>query len=470
MRSLKVSLIGILLILLKSLYPLPEEGPRHNDHTSGSPERVERVLIHLENIPQGSNLYPGSNGLIRLEGRRFRQESGTLDAIAGFYEVPARKGYKVTALHKSSSKAFNEPMELWGIWNDVDITNANNEFTFVREMPYILDIHSTYNRRNAIIPSMVVGDEVTFRVYMNNPSQDSYRAMVTLNLKNTGTNQVFQISEETTLPAGAMRESLTMKLTVTEAGEYLIAPGIFVKNRINQWTDCWDWSDEPELFVTARQRELQFAGYNWDVKAGFGNPGSNLWSDDPSDVWVDGSGRLHLTLGMKENGRWYATEIISRETFDYGTYTFFIEAEPEKYDPHVVAGIFLYRDEQNEIDIEFSRWGDQDNYQFGNYVIQPADVEGNHFRFPIFSSGTHTTHRIVWKPGEVNFSSWHGHHSKPPDERYIAQWQYKGAHVPEPNALRLFFNIWLFRGITPKNDNTEKLIVTNFTYNPLKIE
>jgi|GEM_PF-1057534 len=430
-------------------------------------EQAERVLIHLQNIPIGSQKYPGSSGIVKLERKRYRQQSTTLDNMAGFFDVPVAAGYTVTGIHRSKTEAFGEVDELWGIWKNMSIKPNQTEFTFTREMPYIFDIQVYYQRENTANPSLQKSEELRFDILMHNPSQKEYRGTIKLLLKNTRTGNIHELEKDIRLAAKSKREFASIHFIAGESGEFHHAAGIFLKQRINQWTDFWDWSPDPSFFVSKEHRTLKFADYNWDVKAGFGNPGGNLWSNDTTDVWVDDNGHLHLTLSKKDNGRWYATEVISHETFNYGTYTFFIDADPSHYDPHVVAGIFLYRDEENEIDIEFSRWGDHQNYQYGNYVIQPAERYGNQFQFPILATGTYTTHQIIWAPGEVHFSSWHGHHMNPPDGNFIAQWHYNGENTPKPNGLRLFFNIWLFRGIMPKTDKTEKIIIKNFIYNPL---
>ncbi len=430
-------------------------------------EQAERVLIHLQNTPIGNQKYPGSSGIVKLERRRYRQQSATLDNMAGFFDVPVASGYNVTGIHRSNTDAFGEVDELWGIWRNVDIKPYQTEFTFTRKMPYILDIQVYYERENSANPSLQKGEELRFDILMHNHSQKDYRGTLKLMLRNAFTGNIYELEKDIRLAARSQREFASFDFVAEEPGEFHLAAGIYLKQRINQWTDCWDWSPDPAFYVTKEHRTLKFAGYSWDVKAGFGNPGGNLWSNDSSDVWVDDNGHLHLTLSKKDNGRWYATEVISHETFSYGTYTFFIDANPGNYDPHVVAGIFLYRDEENEIDIEFSRWGDHQNYQFGNYVIQPAELPGNQFQFPVLTSGTHTTHQIIWSPGEVFFSSWHGHYLKSPDDNLIAQWHYNGENVPKPNGLRLFFNIWLFRGIMPKTDQPEKIVIKNFLYQPL---
>lgn len=473
-ESMRLKLYGLMILFAvlgiscqtKSFFPFAgsvESG-------SGMQDNVERLLIHLHNVSPGNRTIPGSNGFISLERRRFRQHAQTLDAMASFYQVPSREGYTITGRFQSSSHAFDNPMELWGIWEDIEVSSDSTEFIFTRNMPYILDVQVSYDRNNMANPSLQTGEELFFTMLMSNPSSEPRKVIVFLKLRNQRTGKITVIERDMSLNPFERRVGVSFSFSAEEEGEYHFAPGIFLEDRINEWTDCWDWSPNPLFFVASEHRTLEFSGYHWDVKAGFGNPGGNLWSNDTNDVWIDDRGRLNLTLTKKENGRWYATEVISQETFEYGTFTFYLDAEPAEYDPHVVAGIFLYQDENTEIDLEFSRWGDKENYQFGNYVIQPADYPGNQFIFPVLTSGSYTTHQIIWKPDEVVFVSWHGHHETAPEDRIIAQWQYTGRHIPPAGDLRLFFNLWLFRGIEPKSDLRQHLTVAHFTYQPLQVD
>jgi hypothetical protein len=427
---------------------------------------VDQVLIHLNNIPQGKQTIPGSGGVVKIESRRYSNEVGTLDAMATFYNVPVGSAYTITGWHKTTNKAFNNPVELWGIRRNVEISDQNSEITFVRNMPYIAEVSKKAQWANQANPSMQIGENLVFEITLRNPSLQSYRAQLVLLLKNTLTGKTTEIKKDIHLPGGQITVHTRIPYSPLEAGEYHFAAGLYVRQRLNQWTDCWDWSEDPLFFVTGRHRQIMFSGYSFDVKAGYGNPGPNFWTNDTTDVWIDNNGRLNLTLSPRDNGRWYATEVISEKTFGYGTYTFFVDADPQYFDSHVVAGIFLYRDDENEIDIEFSRWGDAENYHIGNYVIQPADNPGNQFRFPIITNGTFTTHRIDWSPDEILFSSWHGHYDDPPEGRMIAQWQYTGNNIPLDNQIRLYFNIWLFKGIIPKIETPQIFTIAGFTFQP----
>jgi hypothetical protein len=428
--------------------------------------RVDQLLIHLKNIPE-NNKWQGNTGQILLESKRYTKNAHTLDGLAGFHDVPARDNYTVTATNTSTTDAFGNITELWGKWSNISIDVTSNELIFKREMPYIYNLNIFHSRINTLNPSIEAGEPVSIEILFKNPSGQKLRSRLVLAVKNSQTGSVQKIEKDITIEPFETRGFTNITFIPFEAGEYYYAPGIFVRQGFNQWTDTWEWPQEPQLHVTGAHRIINFAGYQWEVKAGKANPGGNYWSNDSTAVWIDQRERLHLSLQKKEN-RWYASEVFSTQAFDHGIFTFYIDAEPALYDPHVVVGLFLYKDDKNEIDIEFSRWGDAGNYQLGNYIIQPADIPGNQFRFPIITSGTFTTHRIIWKPDEILFSSWHGHHENPPAGGIIAQWQYAGNQLPASEIqLRVFINLWLFQAISPKSDKQEKLIINQFTYEPL---
>jgi hypothetical protein len=64
---------------------------------------VEQVLVHLKNMAQGSQSIPGSNGVVKLESRRYSHDAQTLDAMATFYNVPRGAGYTVSGWYHSAN-------------------------------------------------------------------------------------------------------------------------------------------------------------------------------------------------------------------------------------------------------------------------------------------------------------------------------------------------------------------------------
>ena len=143
-------------------------------------------------------------------------------------------------------------------------------------------------------------------------------------------------------------------------------------------------------------REISFAGYDWYAKSGdWLGPGPNHFSEAEEDLWVDASGRLHMKIVEKE-GLWYCTEIVSIDSFGYGTYVYTVETRVDQMDPYIVLGAFTWdtfapEHHYREIDFEFGRWKDPQN-QNAQYVIQPWDSSGNLYRFDIgYSGSTETT-------------------------------------------------------------------------------
>ncbi len=119
---------------------------------------------------------------------------------------------------------------------------------------------------------------------------------------------------------------------------------------------------------------LTFSGYKWNVRSGVGGPGPNNWRN--ANVWVDVNGYLHLKLSYL-NGKWYAAELTSQKFFGFGTYQFQVVGRMDQFDRNIVLGLFNYPtaaigpDGTNEIDIEYSHWGNL-AYPIGNFTVWPA--------------------------------------------------------------------------------------------------
>jgi len=226
-----------------------------------------------------------------------------------------------------------------------------------------------------------------------------------------------------------------------------------------------DFHVVPEDMAHEADRTFEFGGRRWGVRAesaGFTqDPGNNHWGDGYDNVWletVDGSEELHLKI-VNRDGRWYCSEVFVLEPTGYGPYRFYLVTCVDALDPLVVAGLFLYRNDCNEVDIEFSTWGrgpSSDNLQ---YAVQPAEVYGNVQSSSMELSGAYTTHCIDWQPAAVRFNSIHGHFTEPPNTCYCIPnpvsgfclpdvdrcgWEYRGADVPPlERGLRVHMNLWL---------------------------
>ena len=219
--------------------------------------------------------------------------------------------------------------------------------------------------------------------------------------------------------------------------------------------------------VTRRAvRTITFSGYTWNVKYTpiLAGPGPNYFSDDPADVWVDGNGYLHLNIVYRD-GIWYSTEVICNEILQYGEYTITLGSRVDLLDKNAVFGFFSWDDKASqynyrEIDVEFSRWG-EDTALNAQYVVQPWDVSGNRHRFAMDLSGEDSVHRFDWRPDRIQFDSWDGNSS------LLQTWTYTNTtYIPPTGAGNARINFWLFNGQAPSNSQNVEVIIKSFQFEP----
>lgn len=260
-------------------------------------------------------------------------------------------------------------------------------------------------------------------------------------------------------------ESITFRANVytwngLDFREWYIGRKIQVHNSLYEVSkeDSWIWPVQVSSTVEdLRQKTVEFAGKTWNVKSGYGNPGSNNWSNSENNVWVDDDGKLHLKI-RKIGDTWHCSELISQQSFGYGEYKFYLNSNVEDLDKNIVVGLFTYLDDLNEIDIEFSRWGSKNNKQVGKYVVQPD----NSTNFTLNLNGSYSTHRFRWLPDKVSFQSWHGHDKNPTDNTLINEWEYTGDDIPESSTEKVHINFWLLGDSPPSDGEEAEIIIEDF--------
>ena len=218
-------------------------------------------------------------------------------------------------------------------------------------------------------------------------------------------------------------------------------------------------------------RIITFAGREWTVRSGYGGPGPNHWSNSEENVWIDENGWLHLKIRY-ENGTWYCSEVSSVQPTQYGTHRFYVIGRLDLFDRNVVFALFLYANDTTEVDIEFSRWGNEWSWFNSQYVVQPWYHTGNVERFWMSLNGTYTTHYINWQPDSIRFESIHGHYEEPPSWWYlIHSWLYTGADIPQENeSLYVCINLWLCNGTPPSNGEEVEVVIEDIDLPPVGVE
>lgn len=212
-------------------------------------------------------------------------------------------------------------------------------------------------------------------------------------------------------------------------------------------------------------RILEFSGIEWivrDNKLEKAGPGPNLFSNSEENVWVDEKGRLHLRITQK-GGEWYCSGITAKRSFGYGKYVFYLNTDVSMLDENVVVGLFTYENDDEEIDIEFSRWSDAEN-QNAQFAVQPSDIMGNKVRFDIPKGKKQTLHSFHWQKDKIEFSS--QEIGQEGVRHSIYDWHYTGNHIPPIKNARVKLNLWLFKGRFPTSREEQALIVDSVKYIP----
>ena len=229
--------------------------------------------------------------------------------------------------------------------------------------------------------------------------------------------------------------------------------------------------------TTPLNRQIQFAGTVWNVRSGFGGPRANHWSDSEESVWVDEQG-LHLKIRRIDN-TWHSVEVATNHIAGYGEYRFLVEGPVDRMDKTLVLGLFVYAEDSveldecvndgsfkaHEIDLEFTKWGNENEANKGNYTVQPYCKRDNTDRFRLdLDENLLSTHYFNWQPDSIVFCSAQEHHrGELPQEDIIHHRVYKGNAIPDSQKrLNTRINFWLFDHEKSISDTTNlEIIITD---------
>lgn len=226
---------------------------------------------------------------------------------------------------------------------------------------------------------------------------------------------------------------------------------------------CLQIIEENNVNLNNTTRTIFFSGYRWAVASAKGKKygGPFYYSDSEENVWVDDNGRLHLKI-TNRNNKWYCAKVTLLKPITYGKYIFEVDSRIDKFDKNIVGGLFIYKDDSREIDIEFSKWGIDGNLN-SQFVIQPGSKPENKKRYSLNLTGNKSTHLFYWKPDIIEFESYRGAFRKSPDKNdIIQQWKYTGKDIPADSDEQVKINLWMFRGMPPSDNREVEMILSSF--------
>ena len=186
---------------------------------------------------------------------------------------------------------------------------------------------------------------------------------------------------------------------------------------------------------------------------------------DPANAWTDAGGALHLRIAGQP-GNWTCAEVALTRSFGYGTYSFVVR-DTSHLEPAAVLAMFTWDyaggdDNNREMDVEVSRWGDPENKN-AQYVVQPFYVPANVARFD--SPPGVLTHSFRWEPGRVSFRTVRGAASAPRAEEVVGEHVFTSG-VPAPGAETVRIAFYVYGKTGQPLQNGAEVVVEKFEFLP----
>ena len=199
---------------------------------------------------------------------------------------------------------------------------------------------------------------------------------------------------------------------------------------------------EPETNVqthkptSVEENTIYFSGIEWKIKYSDKplGPGPNIFN--ASNVWVDDEGRLHLAITCEKDSCSCA-EVFSVEEYKFGVFEFKVEGCAAYIDSKAVLGLFLYNSNFHEIDVEISRWGQNDtpNAQF---VVQPYTRHLPHRFYISPQHGEDMIYVVEWEPKKIAFKAYI--ETTDGERILVNQWS---TRIREVKPMRIHIDLWL---------------------------
>lgn len=213
----------------------------------------------------------------------------------------------------------------------------------------------------------------------------------------------------------------------------------------------------------ADPKMLHFSGYDWKIRSYITPHGEDTCLYDPSNVWVDDRGYLHLLM-LEIEGRWHCAGISLTRSLGYGTYRFMV-SDSAHLPPSVVLAMFTCADNQDvedrrDLKIELSQWGKADHGN-ANFVVQPYYVPNNTVYFSVPAGPM--TYVLRWEPGTAFFKAFKGVSAAPPGD--VMDHVFKSG-IPEPSTETIHLDFYDFRHSQSGLQHPVEIVVQKFEYLP----
>ena len=247
-----------------------------------------------------------------------------------------------------------------------------------------------------------------------------------------------------------------------------------MKLRMGSFMSCASGALAIACLLTAQPAsaaDIDWKGYTWSVTNG-GMAG--VAAGSPANVSIDANGYLHLQI-RKNGDTWTAAEIFTTTRLGFGTYQWQVDGPIDTLDKNVVLGLFPYGpaagigdDGTNEIDIEYSRWGQENgpNGDWTNYPASGTTVGERSYSFSL-SGGTLSTSRFIWTSTSIEDFLLGGLEPPSSTKSLLETWKYSPnnpkTNIPQ-QALPLGMNLWCYA--IPSDGKNVEIVVRDFQFLP----
>jgi hypothetical protein len=213
----------------------------------------------------------------------------------------------------------------------------------------------------------------------------------------------------------------------------------------------------------AVRHTLQFAGYEWTVRAAPSDRGGpNKF--DPANAWTAADGALHLRIAGAP-GRWTCAEVTLTRSFGYGRYTFTVD-DLSALDPAARFAIFTWDGPAiaqygREMSIAFGQYGERPAHN-ARYVVEPIDVPVNRSSF--VAPAGQLTHQLRWEPDRAAFRTFRGIDTGS-GSRPIAEHTFTSG-VPGAGNETIRFSLYVFQRHPTPMQKPAEVVIRAFTFEP----